>query len=456
MNKPLMLALAGICCLHGERAYAFSPEEAHRLYDERYKSAAPSVQVCGEYLFVISEGALTDQRRGDASVDILSAQLAALERYVGFGAFGYVSPFGKKMTERLGSRKIDFSIPQCRTVTVEESVGDKTFRGVSAYELAPIKAERERVLRKEPIRRSVEAWAAAIRDLTGRCQTVEARRRVMADIGCVVPLLFGNGKGCPGPEVRVDGRKVEALLGRGDTFENSSKETCLKALRTLPCYSLAHRRLAVLAFEDGDLLACLDECCQAALAGAADEELVSRAAEGLTERTGCGAWRDLAQLRQMTLKAGMPASWGDSPVRAGAWRTTGRLVAVESRDEEAQAWFGEARSMYRRGLDLPKVIVLLERAIDRNPGNSECWRYYGDALRTDRRCLEAAVAYQESLTLGNEDLGMILDLARVYVNLGLRHMSGSAGWWVLMQDECGNCRNKVVSFMKELMPDVFL
>lgn len=456
MNKHLILALICSCCLHGEKACAFSPEEAHRLYGERYKSAPPSVQVCGEYLFVISEGALTDQRRGNALPDIMSAQLAALERYVGSGTFGYVSPFGKKMAERLGSRKFDFSIPRCRTVTVEETVGDKTFRAVSAYELAPIKAERERVYRKEPARRSVEAWAAALRDLVRRCQTVEARRRVMADAGFVLPLLFENGKGCKGPVFWVDGRKVEALFGRGVSFENSDKKDCLEALRTLPCYSSAHRRLAILAFEDGDLLTCLDECSQAAFAGAADEELWGRALKDLTDDTGCWAWRDLAQLRQMVQKEGMPASWCDSPARAGAWRTTGRLVGVESRDLEAQTWFGEARNLYRRGVDLPRVIGLLERAIDRNPGDAESWRCYGDALRTDRRWLEAAVAYQESLTLGSEDLNMILDLARVYENLGLRHMAGSVGWWVLMQGDRGGCHDKVVAFMKELMPDVFL
>ena len=455
MSKRSAIVAICACAVLGGRALAFSSEEAHRLYAEKFKTRSASVVESGEYLFVINEGPLLKSKRDDSTAEILNAQLKALEKYVGSGLFGYVSPFGAKLTERLCARKVDFSIPTCRVVTVEESVGENSFREVSAFELAPIKAERDRVKRREASRRTVESWAQDLEHLLSRCQTDEARRQIMSEAGFVVPLLFSPACACECLDISVDGRDVESALTKGSLSE-ATEVDCRAILNVLPTYSRAHQRLAVLALDKDDFVQCIRECLASGVAGRVDEKLFDVAVIKLRERTGCETWTEFAKLRELELNSFATNGWQRSRIRSAVGRALGRVKFKKGRHESGDMDFRGARNLYRRGKDLPRIVSLLETAIEKNAENHEHWRYYGDALRTSGRYSEAAVAYQQAIALDESDSEAVMGLARACERLGLKKLAASVCWMALIQFKDDVSRAVSVDMLRKLLPDVFL
>ena len=457
MNNRSRVVCAVGCVLLGVGVNAFTSEEAHRLYEERYRKSPPSVQECGDYLFVIVEGTVDKGSRGDATKQILAAQMAALEQYVGCGIFGYVSPFGNRLTERLRP-KGGFEITSCPVVTVEEDVGEKRFREVSAFAAGPIKAERRRMLQKKPSRRSVDAWARDLAVLLEKCPSAEVRVRVMSEAGLSIPLLFAPEYSLRCVGIAVDGSAVEKLFGEwGD--QDKTQSACEAALRVLPTFSPAHRRLAELAREKKDFVSAVDEWIKAGIAGTVDDVALNSALDGLASSSGAESWREFAEIRRACLKANLSGGEGSEGLQGigdCVRRSFGRAEFSDNADAEAQRLFQRATEMFRQGKDLPGIIRLLERSLARNPGNADAWRLYGDALRTDKRWPAAALAYHQALSIHSRDCEAVYGAARCYEAMGGRCLARAAAWWGVLSSSDEALRGEFSKMLRRLYPDVFL
>ena len=442
------------CVLLSVGANAFTPEEAHRLYEARYREFPPSVQECGDYLFVIVEGTVDKDSRGDAAKQILAAQMAALESYVGCGVFGYVSPFGDKLTGRLRPRG-GFEIASCPVVTVEESVGEKRFREASAFAAGPIKAERERLLQKKPSRRSVGAWTDDLAALLKKSPGEEMRVRVMSEAGLAIPLLFGRGRSVRCVDVAVDGAAVEKLFG-GWNGKGHTQGECEAALRILPTFSPAHRRLAELAREKGDLVSAVDELIKSGIAGEVDDVVLKLVTDDLATTSGTGVWREFEELRRACLNADLSSREGLQRIGDCVRRSFGRAAFNDNADVEAMQLFQRAKEMFRLGKDLPGITRLLERSLARNPGAAAPWLLYGDALRTGRHWPEAVLAYHQALSLDAGNCEAIYGAARCYEAMGVKGLAGAAAWWGMLSSADESLRGEFSKLLKRVCVDAFL
>ena len=452
-NLSKTVALIACASLSAE-AFAFAAEEAHRLYAEHYIHTPPSVQECGEYLFVIVEGDVPKDRRGDATREIMEAQLAALENYVGSGTFGYVSPFSARLTERLRP-KGGFEISSCQVVTVEVNVGEKRFREASAFALGPIKAERERLLQKKPSRRSVGAWAKDLSGLLEKCPSDEMRGRMMSEAGLFLPLLFGPEHSMRCADVVVDGASVEKLFREWDGKAKTHNE-CESALRVLPTFSAAHRRLAEMAREKGNLVSVVDEWIKAGVAGEVDEAILKSVLGDLATASSSDVWREFAQLRQSCLNADLLCA-GDCPgIGNCVRRSLGRVNFADKADRDSKQLFQSARELFASGRSLQQIITDLELSLARNPGSTAAWRLYGDALRTDKRWVAACLAYHEVLSADVGDIDAIYGVARCYEAMGLKKLAGAASWWGIVASTDSSLRDEFARLLKGVYPDAFL
>ena len=98
---------------------AFSYEEARSLYIQNYTESPPSVQECGDYVFVIQEGKVDYDDPSGIKAAVLEGQLDAIEKYVGKSEGGMDSPFPKTLTEKL-LPLVSFRIPACKSCRVDE------------------------------------------------------------------------------------------------------------------------------------------------------------------------------------------------------------------------------------------------------------------------------------------------------------------------------------------------
>ena len=454
MNNLSKIVTLMACASLSAEVFAFADEEAHRLYAEHYIHTLPSVQECGEYLFVIVEGDVPKDRHGDATREIMEAQLAALDNYVGSGTFGYVSPFSARLTERLRP-KGGFEISSCPVVTVEENVGEKRFREASAFAAGPIKAERERLLQKKPSRRSVGAWAEDLSALLDKCSSDEMRGRMMSEAGLFLPLLFGPEHSMRCVDVAVDGAAVEKLF-----YEWSGKAKtqgdCESALCVLPTFSAAHRRLAEMAREQGNLVPAADEWIKAGVAGEVDEVALKSVLGDLAKASGSDVWREFAELRQSCLCVDLLSVGGSSDSGNCVRRSFGRVKFADKADSDSEQLFLSAKKLFASGRNLTQIIRDLELSLARNPGSTAAWRLYGDALRTDKRWVAAILAYHEVLSVDVSDVDAIYGVARCYEAMGLRKLAGAAAWWGIVASTEGLLRDEFAGMLKRVYPDAFL
>lgn len=452
-NSFGVLCAIGCACL-GVGANAFTSEEAHRLYEERYKKSPPSVQECGDYLFVIVEGTVAKNSRGDATKQILAAQMAALENYVGCGIFGFVSPFGDKLAGRLRPRG-GFEIASCPVVAVEENVGENHFREVSAFAAGPIKAERNRLLQKKPSRRSVDAWVVDLAALLKKSPGEEMRVRIMSEAGFVIPLLFGRERALRCVDIAVEGAAVEKLFAEWNGKTPTQAE-CEAALGVLPTYSPAHCRLAELAQKKKDLVSAVDELIKSGIAGEVNDVALKSVTDELAASSGSDVWREFAELRRKCFDAGLSDGEGLQRIGGCVRRSFGRAMFDDNADAEAMQLFQKAKEMFRLGKDLPGIIRLLERSLAKNPGAADSWRLYGDALRTARRWPSAVLAYHQAISLGIENGEAVCGVVRCYEAMGYKGLAGTAAWWGLLSSPEEALRGEFSKLLKRIYPDALL
>ena len=178
----------------------------------------------------------------------------------------------------------------------------------------------------------------------------------------------------------------------------------------------------------------------------------------LAAQSGDDTWRELMELRRMCRNGevlGQAERTGTKRIRNCVRRSLGR-IRFEQRDEaNARRYFSEASALYRKGTDLPQIVRLLESSVERNPGDAEAWRLYGDALRTAKQWSAAVLAYHEALTFNARDGEAICGAARCYEALGFKKLAASAAWWAMLTSDDDATIKCSESVLKRIYPHVF-
>ncbi len=161
---------------------AFSYEEARSLYVTNYTESPPSVQECGDYVFVIQEGRIDYDDPSGIKATVLRGQLDAIEKFVGKSAGGVDSPFSKSLTEKL-LPLVSFKIPECKSCRVDELQLVGKFRHVSAFEAAPLREARMRAASGRPTHLSNGEWGELIAKKIKACDNEDAKDELWAELG---------------------------------------------------------------------------------------------------------------------------------------------------------------------------------------------------------------------------------------------------------------------------------
>ena len=439
--------------LCGVNAFAFTLREATRVYREKFANSPPSIQESGEYCFLIVEGSLSDAPKGNIRPLVLAGEMKLMCQHIGGVGLGYETPFSPAVMELFASR-VEFEIPACKSITVENSQSGGRFRHVSAYEAGPIRIARERALRHEKGRRSVEAWCRDVELLSRKYENAKSAAYVWKKIGSSIPVFKSECRLMPCIGVPVNAVAVERRV-RTWNPDGADKAACEQALSVLPTYSFAHKRMGDIKENEGDCLAASMESLYAGVAGEFEFEEFSRRVLAFSKRIQNPAWNELRvlvkriTLRETGLMTNAMPFWSD------VCRGAGFLYFDDVKDGESVRLFETARSLFLEGKDLPRIVSLLEQSLARNPGCGEAWRYYASALRTAGRIEDAVVAGHEAVVLGDKDYTAAWDVVRCYRLMGLDGLaSGNAGWLSVSSDDPEITR-QAVSVLKEVHPHVF-
>lgn len=439
--------------LCGVNAFAFTLREASSIYREKFAGSPPSLQESGEYCFLIVEGSLSDAPKGNVRPLVLSGEMKLLNRYIGGVGLGYESPFCPAVMELFTSR-IEFEIPTCRCVTVENSQEEDRFRHVSAYEAGPLRVARDRALRHEKGRRSVNAWCRDVGSLARKYENLKSGSFFWARMGASIPFIKAEGKLMQCVGVPVNGAAAERLV-RTWNPDRADKTECVRALSILPTFSLAHGRMGDVEESEGNHFAALMETLYAGVAGELAVDKFSKYVSAFSLQTQNSAWNELCSLakriadRKLDLKATHIPFWEEVS------RSIGLLFFEKTEDANAACMFETAKELFLKGEDLPRVISLLEQSLAKDPGCGDAWRYYAAALRTAGRIEDALVAGHEAVVLGDNDYVAAWDVVRCYRLMGLDGLAAANAWWLSVSSGDAEIKAKAVSLLKEMLPDVF-
>lgn len=439
--------------LCGVNAFAFTLREAMNVYREKFSGSSPSIQESGEYCFLIVEGSLAGAPKGNIRPLVLAGEMKLLSQHIGGVGLGYETPFGPAVMELLAS-KVVFEIPSCKSVTVENSQSGDRFRHVSAYEAGPIRIARERALRHEKGRRSVEAWCRAVEALARKYENGKSATYVWMKIGASIPVLKSECGLMPCMNVPVNAVAVERLV-RTWNPNGADKAACEQALSILPTFSLAHARKGDIKECEGDCLAASMEALYAGVAGEFEFEKFSRRMSAFSKRTQNPAWNELSALVKRVALRETSSTTNGLPFWSEACRSVGFLYFDDVEDREAARLFENARSLFLEGKDLPRIVSFLEQSLARNPGCGEAWRYYASALRTAGRIEDAVVAGHEAVVLGDRDYVAAWDVVRCYRLMGLDGLATGNAWWLSVSSGDSEIKRKSASLLKEIYPHVF-
>lgn len=453
-SRLLLLASVSASAFLAGGAAVFSPERAHSLYQARFLTTPPSVQECGDYLFIIVEGDAPPDDPDDFAGLAMAAQLDALDGYIGRMNFGFVSPFGEKLTARLAPRR-GFSLKGLQAVTVEETCDGKRFRDVTVVNAAPVRALRSRILERKPSLMTIGDWRASLRRLLADCPGEEAYARVFAELGASVPLLWNKGDGVRCIDVIVDAAAVEQAI-TGWSGEHASAEECTAALEALPSFSPALSRLADIDFREGRRMPAIGRLLSAGASGRIDADKLRNAVSSVASTSACEAWDEMGALVAMVGDAKPRRDVRMSRIWMSAAKSAGRSLFDSTGNAEAKAFLDEAKRLYRLGMDLDGVLAGVEKSLMLDPGCGEAWHMYADSLRTAGRWAEAWVAYNEAMIHGCAEPNAVLDSSVCCGKLGFPHLAAGNAWWVYATASDAEISAKAEKLIRELQPDVFL
>lgn len=428
-------------------APAFTFEEAQSIYKANFRKSPPSVQECGDYVFIIQEGIL-DSGIIDGGMNrlVLKGQMEALERYIGKTTGKTISPFNSSITDKL-LQLADFRIPECKSCKVDEMRTIGKFRHVSAFDALPLRKAREIAQSGRPISYSTDEWCELI-DLKLTAIGLEREKeKFWAEFGAVTPLMTKIG-GVKWVIENGDGVAIEQRLSkwRGD---ESAKE-CYAVLQINPVFSSALMRLAELKEKDGVWVPVISRRLKAALSKP-DVEGLLRVSEKAAQKYGSGAWREYAVLYAKTIDGAENMKSASMPLWQYTLNSFGRLdfpTATKEKQKKAEALFSEGKELFAQGRELGRILKLLQQSIELDARSSVKWRYYGAALRTANKNLDAVVAYHQALTLNNKDNLALTDVCLLYEKLGCHELARGTAWYILVNSSDKSLRDKV----KDILP----
>ncbi len=431
-----LAAVAGATC----GVYAFSYEEARLLYVKNLTESPPSIQECGDYVFVIQEGRIDYDDPSGIKATVLKGQLEAIEKYVGKSAGGVDSPFPKGLTEKL-LPLVSFRIPECKSWKVDELRMVGKFRHVSAFEAAPLREARKQASSGRPTSLSNGEWADLIAEKIKTCERERDKDALWAELGAA-PVLVSRLGGVRWLVDRVDGIALCDAIASWRP-ESTAKE-CHAILRLNPAFPQAHVRLASLAEGEGDLIAALSRQFKGALP-APRQEAVSAVAVRIAERYASSAWTEYAALYARVLKESTLAPEGSSSM----WRYLvhsfghlGPLAAAPAEAAQASSLFKDGRVLFAEGRELERLTDLFRKSIEMDPSSSDRWRYYAAALREAGRHVDAVVVYNQVLSMNPKDELAIADVGVLYGKLGYNELAKGCAWYVLATSSDADARRK--------------
>lgn len=438
-----LVAVAGAAC----GVYAFSHEEARSLYLKNYTESPPSVQECGDYVFVIQEGRIDYDDPSGIKAAVLRGQLDAIEKFVGKSAGGIDTPFSKALTEKL-LPLVSFRIPECKSCRVDELQLVGKFRHVSAFEAAPLREARALAASGRPAHLSNGEWGELIAEKIKACDNEDAKDEIWSELGAA-PVLISQLGGVRWMVDRVDGIALcEAVAGWRP--EATAKE-CNSILRLNPAFPQAYVRLAALAEGEGDLIAALSRQFKGALS-APRQEAVSAVATRIAKRSGSSAWTEYAKLYARILKESALAPEGSSPMWKYLVHSFGHLsplVPAQADAVKASALFEEGQSLFSAGKELERLTGLFRRSIEIDPSSPVRWRYYAAALREAGKHVDAVIAYNQVLSMNPKDVLAIADAGVLYGKLGYKELAKGCAWYVLATSSDSDVRKKAEQILEK-------
>lgn len=431
MNKTVVcfvIAIAAAVCPRA--AIAQSLVEASKIYRAELKDAPPSVQEKGDYIFVIVEGDPSKSRDGSLNRLVMEAQLESLKKYIGDTSKSTVSPLPGKISNTI-LPLIEFKIPAAKTFSVDRTYRGPIFRDVTAFEAAPIKAAKEAMASNTPVKLPLEQWEKLVKSYYSSLNTAESRNEFLVALGTVIPLLSSKGTVVCASD-RVHYSQVEEMLNSWSQGPKGVSEA-ETMITVIPSHGEALRVLAEKDEKDGDVIRALTKAMKANAWDGRHTDLIQKYLKTIAGEEDSSAWNEYMALFNMTQGDDLEFGNGDvvfSQVR----RSSGRAgFAVAQRNDGGA--FAEAKKLFEKGENLPKIITLLEKALCSNPSSPEIWRYYGAALRTAHKYRECTLAYQESLSLNPKDPLALSDIGNAFQKLGLKKLADANAWYLLATSE---------------------
>ena len=422
-------------------APAFTFEEAQAIYKANFRTSPPSVQESGDYVFVIQEGIL-DSGIIDGGMNriVLKGQLSALEQYIGKATGKTISPFNQSMTDKL-LQLVDFRIPDCKSCKVDEMRSIGKFRHVSAFDALPLRKAREEAQSGRPVSYTTDEWCEFI-DLKLTALGLEREKeKLWAELGAVTPLLAKIG-GVKWVIEHGDGVAIEQALSKWKGDE--SAKDCYAVLQLNPVFSPALLRLAELKEKDGIWVPVISRRLKAAI-GKPDVEGLLRVSEKAAQKYSSTAWREYAELYAKAVDGAECMKAAELPIWRYVLNSFGRLdfpVAEKPMQQKATELFNESRKLFAQGRELDRILKLLQQSIELDARSSEKWRYYGAALRTAGKSLDAVVAYHQALTLNGKDELALTDVSLLYEKLECHELARGTAWYILVNSSDKSLRDK--------------
>lgn len=426
---------------------AFSYEEARSLYVKSYTESPPSVQECGDYVFVIQEGKINYDDPSGIKAAVLKGQLDAIEKYVGKSVGGIDSPFPTALTEKL-LPLVSFRIPACKSCRVDELQLVGKFRHVSAFEAAPLRAARAQAASGRPARLSNGEWGELIAKRIKACDNEDARDELWTELGAA-PVLVSRLGGVRWMVDRVDG--IALSESSASWRPEATAKECNAILRLNPAFPQAHVRLAALAEGEGDLIAALSRQFKGALS-VPRQEAVSAVATRIAERSSSSAWTEYAKLYARILKESALAPEESFPMWKYLVHSFGHLsplAPTPSDAAKASSLFNEGRVLFSEGRELEKLTDLFRQSLETDPSLSDRWRYYAAALREAGRHVDAVVVYNQALSMNPHDALAIVDVGVLYGKLGYKELAKGCAWYVLATSSDSDVRKKAEQVLEK-------
>lgn len=422
-SRAFMTVIGMVSMAH--MSVAASLVEASRIYRENFKDSPPSVQESGEYLFIIVEDDEDKSEDGSLNALILSAQLDALEKYVGGKTGVVVSPFLPKVTEQLMPWEA-FTIPNARRFSIERKRTGIRFRDVTAFELAPIKEARDKVVSGTPTKRTFDDWVSLLHGKRVTLKASDEKLEFYSALGATIPMFFNQGGViCFGDS--VDYMEVVNAVGKWNMSARSPVEA-EDVLKICPSCSEAWAVRARIDAKNGDLIQFHINALRANTVAGDYQTLVRSSIERLAEKYD-GVWNEYGKLFADVQEKSEVFKNGTC-VQRYALHSFGRMQSV-SRPRNDDGAFREAQLLFNKGENLPRILSLLGNAVEAHPGHALAWRFYGAALRTAGKMHDAVIAYHQALFLDPTDKIASADLCVVYKKLQKKHLADGNAWYLI-------------------------